>query len=149
MLLLEYEKLQGTAPLGMYVIPTLESLQEWHGVVFVQQGFYRNGVFRFKIIFPEDYPESPPTVHFLSEMFHALVAPGEGRVDMEALCGGPWQPGWNCAAYVLPRLKRMLHRREFFAPAEPLNPKAKELFLLQDGCFASRAAECARKSHDN
>lgn len=38
-------------------------------------GPYANAVLRFEIDFPVDYPAHPPTVTFLSDVFHPLVTP--------------------------------------------------------------------------
>ena len=38
-------------------------------------GQYANAVLRFEIDFPGDYPERPPVVTFLSDVFHPLVTP--------------------------------------------------------------------------
>ena len=38
-------------------------------------GPYAHAVLRFQMDFPEDYPERPPTVAFLSDVFHPLVTP--------------------------------------------------------------------------
>ena len=29
----------------------------WYGIIFVRQGIYQEGIFRFKIIIPENYPD--------------------------------------------------------------------------------------------
>merc|ERR1719189_2048388 len=55
--LLEYERLQDLMPPGMYVMPSLDSVLTWHGTIFVRQGLYRGGVFKFHLKLPDDYPE--------------------------------------------------------------------------------------------
>ena len=32
-------------------------LTGWYGIIFVRQGIYQEGIFRFKIIIPENYPD--------------------------------------------------------------------------------------------
>ena len=29
----------------------------WYGIIFIRQGIYQEGIFRFKIIIPENYPD--------------------------------------------------------------------------------------------
>ena len=36
---------------------SLSSAAEWYGVIFVRSGVYQEGIFRFKIIIPENYPD--------------------------------------------------------------------------------------------
>ena len=38
-------------------------------------GPYANAVLRFQIAFPDDYPDRPPVVTFLQDVFHPLVTP--------------------------------------------------------------------------
>ena len=38
-------------------------------------GPYANAVLRFQVDFPDEYPHTPPTVTFLSDVFHPLVTP--------------------------------------------------------------------------
>ncbi|KAI9138487.1 ubiquitin-conjugating enzyme/RWD-like protein, partial [Paraphysoderma sedebokerense] len=45
----------------------------WYAVFFPHSGPYKSGVFKFVITFPNDYPDSPPRIFFLTEMFHPLV----------------------------------------------------------------------------
>ena len=37
---MEYEQLQSKPPEGVYVMPSLTNVLEWHGVLFVRQGPY-------------------------------------------------------------------------------------------------------------
>mmetsp|Transcript_122515 Transcript_122515/g.273607 ORF Transcript_122515/g.273607 Transcript_122515/m.273607 type:complete len:288 (+) Transcript_122515:81-944(+) len=152
--LLEYERLQDFIPSGMYVMPSLDSVLTWHGTLFARHGLYRGGVFKFTLQLPEDYPESPPDLCFVSEVFHPMVEPSTGRVDLGAIFP-EWRPGRDYASFALPHLHKALLRREYFAASArpPLNPEARELFLNSPAEFAERAAECARSSlcrvHEN
>ena len=50
----EYRDLGNRPPRHVYVLPVPGSVLEFHGVLFVQQGFYSRGVFRFRIEFPKE-----------------------------------------------------------------------------------------------
>lgn len=145
--LLEYEKLQDFAPPGMYVMPSLDSALTWHGTIFVRQGFYRGGVFKFRLTLPEDYPELPPELFFVSDVFHPMVEPKTGRIDIGAVFP-EWRAGRDYASFVLPHLHRSLLRREYFSGSarRPLNVEARDLFLQDPSAFAERAAQCAQLS---
>ena len=43
-------------PPGLYLLPRADT-EDWHGVIFLRQGFYRHGIFRFLISFPDEYRE--------------------------------------------------------------------------------------------
>ena len=65
-LLIEYKHLRSACPGGMYVIPAQEDVSTWYGVVFVDDGPYAGGVFRFVVSIPEEYPQHVPAVRFTS-----------------------------------------------------------------------------------
>ena len=58
---------------GLYVFPSLKSLQVWHGVLFVNEGLYAEGIFYFHVILDDEYPHSYPTIRFTSNMMHPRV----------------------------------------------------------------------------
>lgn len=56
-LLAEYRLLQKNGPHnGVYIIPSSKSALIWFGVIFVRSGPYMNGIFKFRIHIPHDYP---------------------------------------------------------------------------------------------
>ncbi|KXN90247.1 hypothetical protein AN958_04038 [Leucoagaricus sp. SymC.cos] len=72
---LEYAFLRHSdhCPLGMYVVPSPENLFVWDAVLFVHQGYYAGAVLRFRLTFPDDYPDKIPTVQFITDIFHPLI----------------------------------------------------------------------------
>ena len=69
-LLIEFKHLQKFCPSGVYILPQFNNISIWHGVVFVRDGYYKNGIFKFKIKIPNKYPNVEPTVEFFSKMYH-------------------------------------------------------------------------------
>merc|ERR1711948_197465 len=110
----EYERLQDLVPSGMYVMPSFDSVLTWHGSLFVRQGLYRGGVFKFTLQLPEEYPDEPPKLFFVSDVFHPMVESATGRVDIGGVFP-EWRPGRDYASFVLPR-----HTRRFSSPFVPL-----------------------------
>ena len=41
----------------------------WNGVLFIRQGLYQEGVFKFKLVIPENYPDGDCPVSHRSECF--------------------------------------------------------------------------------
>ena len=37
-------------------------------------GYYADAVLKFRLAFPENYPETPPAVNFLTDVFHPLIS---------------------------------------------------------------------------
>lgn len=54
----------------------------WDGVMFLTHGVYGGSVFRFRILLPALYPAKPPRVFFLDSVFHPLVDPKSGEVEL-------------------------------------------------------------------
>ena len=72
-LLIEFKHLQKFCPSGVYILPQFDNISIWHGVVFVRDGYYKNGIFKFKIKIPNKYPNDEPQVIFFSKVFHPLI----------------------------------------------------------------------------
>jgi hypothetical protein len=72
----EWEELVG------YRDTTRALLREWHGLLFISQGIYKGGIFKFILTFPIEYPHCPPLVRFISTVYHPLVDLESGEVDI-------------------------------------------------------------------
>ena len=81
-LVLEYRSLRAFAPSGVYTIPTIQDIYKWYGMVFIRGGEYQGGVFKFRLEIPHDYPISGPEVFFISHVFHPLVSPESGQLNL-------------------------------------------------------------------
>ncbi|KZT38323.1 UBC-like protein [Sistotremastrum suecicum HHB10207 ss-3] len=103
-------------PLGIYVLPDEASLLIWQGVWFLHQGFYANSVLKFKLVFPPNYPDAPPALQFITQVFHPLVRE-DGLINME---GGfsPWRPREHHVHHVLHWLKAAFKKEGLAAVSE-------------------------------
>ena len=110
-LLDEYRHVSQNLPSGMIVAPSFHTLLEWHGVLFVNQGWYKGGVFKFVIHVPVDYPESPPSVYFFNRVFHPLVDEKTGRLDLSPAFPS-WRSGRDYIVLVLSYLKKIFYKKE-------------------------------------
>ena len=50
---------------GIYIMPQLDTLEIWHGVLFIRYGLYKDAKLKFKITF-EQFPQKSPKVMFVS-----------------------------------------------------------------------------------
>lgn len=65
---------------------------EWEAIIFGPDDTeWEGGVFRLKLKFPDDYPQKPPTVEFLSRIFHPNIY-ANGNICLDLL-----QKGWSAA----------------------------------------------------
>jgi ubiquitin-protein ligase len=67
-LLIEFKHLQKFCPSGVYILPQFDNISIWHGVVFVRDGYYKNGIFKFKIKISNKYPNVEPQVIFFKNI---------------------------------------------------------------------------------
>ncbi|KAJ2554643.1 hypothetical protein EV175_002526 [Coemansia sp. RSA 1933] len=73
----------GHTPRGVYVMPSLESINVWHGVMFVKRGYWRDAVVRFRIDIPREYPRTHPVITLGTPVAHPLVRAEDGRFGLE------------------------------------------------------------------
>ncbi|XP_045118357.1 ubiquitin-conjugating enzyme E2 G2 [Portunus trituberculatus] len=85
-LMTEYKQLTLNPPEGIIAGPTNEeNFFEWEALIVGPEGTcFECGVFPAKLIFPPDYPLSPPKMQFTCEMFHPNIY-SDGRVCISIL----------------------------------------------------------------
>ncbi|KPP77874.1 ubiquitin-conjugating enzyme E2 B-like [Scleropages formosus] len=63
--------LQEDPPSGVSGAPSENNIMLWNAVIFGPEGTpFEDGTFKLVIEFSEEYPNKPPTVRFISKMFH-------------------------------------------------------------------------------
>ncbi|XP_065838189.1 ubiquitin-conjugating enzyme E2 G2-like [Oscarella lobularis] len=85
-LMAEYKQLTLNPPEGIIAGPkNEENFFEWEAIIIGPDGTpFDGGAFPVELIFPKDYPLSPPKMRFTCEMFHPNVYP-DGRVCISIL----------------------------------------------------------------
>ncbi|CAH3152396.1 unnamed protein product [Pocillopora meandrina] len=85
-LMAEYKQLTLNSPEGILAGPlSEENFFEWEALITGPEGTpFEGGVFTTRLVFPPDYPLSPPKMKFTCEMFHPNVYP-DGRVCISIL----------------------------------------------------------------
>lgn len=130
-------------PTGMYVMPAFNDLLKWYGVMFVQQGYYRKGIFKFVIDLPRTYPKERPVVTFLTPIFHPYVR-SNGQLDL-SLAFPQWVPKKHFIIHVLQFIKKMFYKIDVLhdtMPKSAPNPEALELYRKDTIEFFHRAQRC-------
>lgn len=83
-------------------------MKVWYGVIFVHQGYYQSGVFKFRVAVPESYPEYPPSITFMSDMFHPLI---DGGGNLSLTYQFPvWRPYQDYIFHVLHYIKNIFKK---------------------------------------
>ncbi|XP_050067504.1 protein crossbronx homolog [Anopheles maculipalpis] len=148
-ILAEYERLQSEDLGGIYVTPSYENPFLWFGVIFVRSGVYKDGVFRFTITLPSRFPNDStvPTITFQSDVFHPLINPNDGVVDLtEAF--PKWQSGDNHIWQMLKFVQFMLQNLDEhpIQSSHVANNEAYELMLENRTEFQLRVEHCVEES---
>ncbi|OZJ06110.1 hypothetical protein BZG36_00980 [Bifiguratus adelaidae] len=130
-------------PLGVYILPSVDKPRVWYGTIFIDAGFYSNGVFKSRILVPPAYPYQTPQIQFSTEMFHPLV---DRQGYLNTLQRFPtWHPERN-------RIKQLLfYLRDIFeestldgiAPQASKNDDAYRVYRKDRGVFGKLAQQCA------
>ncbi|GMT11229.1 hypothetical protein PFISCL1PPCAC_2526, partial [Pristionchus fissidentatus] len=94
---------------GMFIMPGHQNILEWSGILFIRNGVYAGGIFRFCVNLPSDFPETDdlPVITLESEVFHPQISLKERRVDLNRYFPDGWKRDkhhvWN-ALMVLHRI---------------------------------------------
>lgn len=85
-LMQEYRELTVNPPEGIVAGPKSDdNFFEWEALITgPEDSPFEDGVFVAELVFPQDYPLSPPKMKFISDMFHPNVYP-DGRVCISIL----------------------------------------------------------------
>ncbi|CAM9215588.1 unnamed protein product [Choristocarpus tenellus] len=145
-LTIEYKHMKQHAPGGVFVIPSINHLRTWYGVIFVRRGHYANGIFKFRVELPLEYNDvnSWPVIIFTSYMFNPLVSPSTGELDLKAFFT-EWVPTKHYMVNALTYLKKVFYMKDF-AFDNPANPEAQKLFQENKRGFLERVDACVRAS---
>lgn len=138
-LMAEYNLLLKQKLPGIYCIPSANSSLTWFGVLFIRQGHYQEGVFRFQVIIPDNYPDGDvPKVVFEAPVFHPCIDPVSHVLNVKQGFH-KWKRNVNHIWQVLLYARRLFYKIEI---NNPLNMEAASLFEKDPEAFKKRAASC-------
>ncbi|THH32756.1 hypothetical protein EUX98_g1468 [Antrodiella citrinella] len=134
-------------PSGFYVTPSPESLLIWDVVFFVHQGYYSDSILKFRLSFPHNYPERPPTVQFLTDVFHPLISQHDGAFNL-APRFRPWRPKDHHVFDVLHWIKAAFKKQALddIKEVDCLNKEAFRLYHDTTSSFAALATQSSMLS---
>jgi len=145
---IEYKHLKSHAPGGVYLVPSLDNLRTFFGIIFVRRGPYTNGIFKFRLTLPPQYNSvnAHPRIAFSSYVYNPHVDPDTNELDLKTTYPR-WDPSRHYLVTVLTFLKKIFYAKTF-ADAKA-NPKAKELAENDPAEYRKQVDECVRQSQKN
>eukprot|EP00695_Tsukubamonas_globosa_P000101 TRINITY_DN1080_c0_g1_i1.p1 TRINITY_DN1080_c0_g1~~TRINITY_DN1080_c0_g1_i1.p1 ORF type:complete len:152 (+),score=49.79 TRINITY_DN1080_c0_g1_i1:106-561(+) len=116
-------------------------LLNWTASVMGPEGTpYAGGVFQLNVVIPPEYPFKPPTVNFITPIFHPNVA-ADGKICMELLKADSWAPTLTIAEV----LKAIVSLLVDPHADEPLNQEAGTLYKTNKAAFDDQARKLTRE----
>lgn len=126
---------------GIYVQPSYKSALMWFGVIFIRHGLYQDGVFKFTVYIPDNYPDGEcPKLVFDIPVFHPLVDPVSGELDVRRAFT-KWRRNHNHIWQVLMYARTIFYK---INTTEPLNPEAAVLYEKDVHLFKSKVVDSVK-----
>lgn len=140
-LMRDFKKLQEDPPAGVSGAPTEDSILMWHAIIFGPQDTpFEDGTFKLTMEFTEEYPNKPPTVKFVSKMFHPNVY-ADGSICLDIL-QNRWSPTYDVAA-ILTSIQSLLDEPN---PNSPANSLAAQLYQENRREYEKRVQQIVEQS---
>ncbi|PPD73472.1 hypothetical protein GOBAR_DD29605 [Gossypium barbadense] len=122
-LMRDFKRLQQDPPAGISGAPQDNNIMFWNAVIFGPDDTpWDGGTFKLTLQFMEDYPNKPPTVRFVSRMFHPNIY-ADGSICLDIL-QNQWSPIYDVAA-ILTSIQSLLCDPN---PNSPANSEAARMF---------------------
>lgn len=122
-LLRDFKKLKNDPPTGVSGIPLDNNIMVWQAIICgPDDTVWEGGIFNLVIKFSEDYPNKPPKVRFVTQMFHPNIY-ADGQICLDIL-QNQWSPIYDIAA-ILTSIQSLLSDPN---PASPANSEAAKLY---------------------
>ncbi|KAH7858156.1 hypothetical protein Vadar_020613 [Vaccinium darrowii] len=140
-LMRDFKRLQQDPPAGISGAPQDNNIMLWNAVIFGPDDTpWDGGTFKLTLQFSEDYPNKPPTVRFVSRMFHPNIY-ADGSICLDIL-QNQWSPIYDVAA-ILTSIQSLLCDPN---PNSPANSEAARMFSENKREYNRRVREVVEQS---
>jgi ubiquitin-protein ligase len=142
---IEYKHLKSHAPGGVYLVPSLDDLRKFYGIIFVRRGPFTNGIFKFQLRLPPTYNDvnQHPRITFESYIYNPHVNAETGELDITTAYPR-WDPSKHYLVTVLTFLKKIFYAKTF--DDAMANPEARELAKNDASTYRKNVDACVRES---
>uniref|UniRef100_A0A8C8F3J6 UBC core domain-containing protein n=1 Tax=Oncorhynchus tshawytscha TaxID=74940 RepID=A0A8C8F3J6_ONCTS len=133
--------LQEDPPAGVSGAPSENNIMVWNAVIFGPEGTpFEDGTFKLTVEFTEEYPNKPPTVRFVSKMFHPNVY-ADGSICLDIL-QNRWSPTYDVSS-ILTSIQSLLDEPN---PNSPANSQAAQLYQENKREYEKRVSAIVEQS---
>ncbi|KAL5975465.1 Ubiquitin-conjugating enzyme E2 2 [Asimina triloba] len=140
-LMRDFKRLQQDPPAGISGAPQDNNIMLWTAVIFGPDDTpWDGGTFKLTLQVTEDYPNKPPTVRFVSRMFHPNIY-ADGSICLDIL-QNQWSPIYDVAA-ILTSIQSLLCDPN---PNSPANSEAARMFSENKREYNRRIREIVEQS---
>ncbi|KAK1744934.1 ubiquitin-conjugating enzyme family protein [Skeletonema marinoi] len=134
--------LKSHCPGGVFIVPSLDNVRLFHGVIFIRRGVFTNAIFKFTLTCPPDV--------FSSYVYNPHVHPETGEVDMK-IPYPEWIPHKHFLVTALTYIKKIFYIKDFSDLSEEAKQKlpnqdAYNKFLNDQEGYRRRVAECVKEA---
>ncbi|PWA18593.1 hypothetical protein CCH79_00005712 [Gambusia affinis] len=137
----DFKRLQEDPPAGVSGAPSENNIMVWNAVIFGPEGTpFEDGTFKLTIEFTEEYPNKPPTVRFVSKMFHPNVY-ADGSICLDIL-QNRWSPTYDVSS-ILTSIQSLLDEPN---PNSPANSQAAQLYQENKREYEKRVSAIVEQS---
>ncbi|VVC37513.1 Ubiquitin-conjugating enzyme E2,Ubiquitin-conjugating enzyme/RWD-like,Ubiquitin-conjugating enzyme [Cinara cedri] len=141
-LMVDFKNLQEDPPVGIGGTPSDNNIMLWKAVIFGPPDTpFEDGIFKLTIEFTEEYPNKPPTVKFISKMFHPNIYAENGDICLDIL-QNHWSPTYDIAA-ILTSIQSLLSDPN---PNSPANSLAAQLYKENRKEYDNQVKKCVEQS---
>jgi ubiquitin-conjugating enzyme E2 G1 len=133
------------------------NLYDWEILMMGPDGtLYEGGFFKARLVFPPDFPNLPPTMTFISEMFHPniyedgrvcisiLHPPGEDEFNSQESADERWRPILGVEQILISVLSMLSDPND----ESPANLDAAVMWRNDRLAFKKRVRQVVRKSQE-
>lgn len=125
----------------IYALPQSNNVLVWEAIIFgPEETIWEGACFKLLLEFIEEYPNKPPTVKFITPIFHPNVY-SDGRICLDILTN-QWSPIYDVHT-VLASIQSLLSDPN---PTSPANAEAARLYNENIEEYKKRVEECVENS---
>jgi ubiquitin-conjugating enzyme E2 A len=126
---------------GIFASPLSNNILVWEAVIFgPEETPWEGGSFKLLIEFTEEYPTKPPSIKFITNMFHPNIY-ADGKICLDILTN-QWSPIYDVHT-VLASIQSLLSDPN---PDSPANAEAARLYTENVQEYYKRVKECVENS---